>query len=115
MHLNHVINFFFYCLIGPKFRSEVKKLLPKFFFKNNNINPIKVSKSRNNTVYFPSTTYKRTPTISNKDRGDAYQKNIELLKRTDDFLQKFYSSANKSAKSMEPKRPRPELNRQTEI
>lgn len=30
MYLNHVFNFFFYCLLGPKFRNEVKKLIPCF-------------------------------------------------------------------------------------
>ena len=115
MHLNHVINFFFYCLIGPKFRSEVKKLLPKFFFKNNNINPIKVSKSRNNTVFFPSTTYKRSPTMSNKDgsptskQREVIQKNLELLQRSDDFLKKFYSSSQRKPHTSI------ELNKQTNI
>ena len=56
MYLNHVINFFFYCLTGPKFRNEVKKLFPRFLFKNNNVNPIKTSKSRYNTVFLGSTT-----------------------------------------------------------
>jgi hypothetical protein len=56
MYLNHVINFFFYCLTGPKFRNEVIKLFPRFLFKNNNVNPVKTSKSRYNTVFLGSTT-----------------------------------------------------------
>ena len=52
MYLNHVINFFFYCSLGPNFRKEVKKILPKFLFKNNRISPLKIS--RCNTAHLAS-------------------------------------------------------------
>lgn len=48
MYSNHVINFFFYCSLGPNFRREVKKLFPYLF--RNKINPIKTS--RLNTAQF---------------------------------------------------------------
>ena len=93
MHLNHVINFFFYCLIGPKFRNEVKQLFPKFCLKEVGIRQKIVSKSRN-IITYPSTTFKKTPTsltnnINNKTTNE------EFLIKTDDFLQFFYSLSSK--------------------
>lgn len=77
MHLNHVINFFFYCLIGPKFRNEVKQLLPKCCcFKENTVQPLKASKSRN-LITYPSTTFKRTPTtLSNSNKKFLVNVNV---------------------------------------
>jgi len=57
MYLNHVINFFSYCLLGPKFRNEVKKLRPfKWIFKEkekDSIYPLKISKR---ATYFQAST-----------------------------------------------------------
>jgi hypothetical protein len=50
MYSNHVINFFFYCLLGPKFRSEVKKLIPFCFRKKNKVHPLKLNP---NATYVP--------------------------------------------------------------
>ncbi len=55
MYMNHIINFFFYCLLGPKFRREVKQIvlcLPypdpaKLLYPLNNI-------SKRNTSVHPS-------------------------------------------------------------
>jgi hypothetical protein len=51
MYLNHVINFFFYCLLGPKFRNEVKRLIP---FLNSNANKVHPGISKRQTLYLPS-------------------------------------------------------------
>ena len=37
--MNHIINFFFYCALGPKFRQEVKKLFPNKLLPMNKIHP----------------------------------------------------------------------------
>jgi hypothetical protein len=37
MYLNHVVNFFFYCSLGPNFRKEVRRLLPRFI--SNRVSP----------------------------------------------------------------------------
>jgi hypothetical protein len=41
MYLNHVVNFFFYCLIGAKFRNELKTVFPFKYIprRRNKINP----------------------------------------------------------------------------
>jgi hypothetical protein len=44
MYSNHVINFFFYCSLGPNFRKEVRKLLPRFLFRNNRVEPMKAGR-----------------------------------------------------------------------
>jgi len=57
MYMNHVINFFFYCLLGPKFRNEVKKMRPfKWVFKEkekDSVYPLKISKR---ITYFQAST-----------------------------------------------------------
>ena len=45
MYLNHVINFFFYCLLGPKFRREVRNLFPFLRIDATKIYPLKMRKS----------------------------------------------------------------------
>jgi hypothetical protein len=103
MHLNHVINFFFYCLIGPKFRSEVKKLLPKWCVKESSIRPLRQSSKSRNIITYPSTTYKKTPTQSNKQVTNELEKNnmkpkhqhLELMTRTDDLIKKIYLISTK--------------------
>ena len=99
MQLNHVINFFFYCLIGPKFRSEVKKLWLNVccccIKENAAIQRMHQSKSRNMITY-PSTTFKKSPTQSNKqvtcvDVEKTYQKkHLETKSRTEYFFKKLY-------------------------
>lgn len=59
MYLNHVINFFFYCSLGPNFRNEVKKLFPCIFRHNKKINPLKFSHF-NTVVLATSTIHKRS-------------------------------------------------------
>ena len=93
MHLNHVINFFFYCLIGPKFRNEVRQLFPKFCFKEAAIRPVLTSKSRN-IITYPSTTFKKTPTSLTNNKNNKTS-NEEFLIKTSDFLQFFYSLSSK--------------------
>jgi hypothetical protein len=46
MYMNHVINFFFYCALGPKFRNEVKKLFPLSLFPINKVQPYVFRKSK---------------------------------------------------------------------
>lgn len=46
MYANHVINFFFYCALGPKFRNEVKNLLPCRWLRRNKIVPYTPSSNR---------------------------------------------------------------------
>jgi hypothetical protein len=47
MYLNHVINFFFYCLLGPKFRQQVKSLFI-CFKKNHKITNFNNNYNNNN-------------------------------------------------------------------
>lgn len=99
MQLNHVINFFFYCLIGPKFRSEVKKLWLNVccccIKDNAAIQRIHQSKSRNMITY-PSTTLKKSPTQSNKQikcvdvEKTNQKKHLENKSRTEYFFKKLY-------------------------
>lgn len=45
MYLNHIINFFFYCLLGPGFRKEVKSLIPfRKKSEKSSVHPVKFSK-----------------------------------------------------------------------
>lgn len=45
MYLNHIINFFFYCLLGPGFRKEVIRLIPcRKKSEKNSVHPVKFSK-----------------------------------------------------------------------
>ena len=51
MYLNHVINFFFYCSLGPTFRKEVRKLVPKFWLmRTGKVNPMTFKNSRCGTT-----------------------------------------------------------------
>ena len=66
MYFNHVVNFFFYCAFGPKFRNEVKKLFPPFICKNNRVKPFKLS--RYSTVILP-TSVKRSSNNNNNNNN----------------------------------------------
>jgi hypothetical protein len=89
MHFNHMINFFFYCFMGPKFRNEIKKLLLLFMPAKRSIRPTKLSKSHYNT------TNPNTKSNSNQKFESAAQnsQNLELLMKNNDFLKKFYSNS----------------------
>ncbi|CAF0795434.1 unnamed protein product [Brachionus calyciflorus] len=76
MYSNHVINFFFYCSLGPSFRKEVKKLFPFLFFVNNKIDPVKVS--RYNTAQFGASTSANPKRFISKGDISTYNKSIVL-------------------------------------
>lgn len=68
MYLNHVINFFFYCLLGPKFRNEVKKLIPFFKEKKSPVHPVKFSR-RATLVNASSLSVKKVITVVHGSAG----------------------------------------------
>ncbi len=75
MYLNHVINFFFYCLLGPKFRNEVLRLLPFFKFQASVVYPLN-QMSKRPTIYAASSVSMLTKkenqisTISNSNTNN---------------------------------------------
>ena len=72
MYLNHVINFFFYCSLGPNFRREVKRLFPIFF--RNKIDPIKAS--RYNTAQFGASGSVNPKKFISKAEASTFNKSV---------------------------------------
>ena len=81
MYLNHVINFFFYCLLGPKFRNQVRRLIPFWHMEKNSVLPMSVC--RRPTVYMPSSDAKRDLV----DKSHNPDRRLSSLKESNENLQ----------------------------
>jgi hypothetical protein len=85
MYLNHVINFFFYCAFGPKFRKEVKKLFPCLFPQANKIDPLQVSKY--NSVFMASSLAATNKRSSVQKSKQTTSHNMVLAKNQLDAIE----------------------------
>lgn len=100
MYSNHVINFFFYCALGPSFRKEVKRLFPRFLCLNNKVDPLKIS--RYNTVLLaPSSTYYPKKVQKDNKILVSYFKTTRIERENSQERTSVFYSANVKLSNME--------------
>jgi hypothetical protein len=90
MYMNHVINFFFYCLIGAKFRTELRRSFPFKYLpkRRNKINPnmvtlgantLNAKRTRFRRIKMLDLPYKFTPTSTSFENPRRYLPNTHIF------------------------------------
>jgi len=89
MYLNHIINFFFYCALGPKFRHEVKKLFPFSLFPVNKIHPIMCTRTRGvNGAMFIKKENNNLNELKRLSAASTYKQNLTSMQyKPKEFLE----------------------------